>query len=477
MRISELYSIFLKYPIVTTDSRNCPAGAIFFALKGEKFDGNDYIEQALHNGAAYAVGDRANLPQNNRIIHVDNSLQSLQNLANYHRKQLNPKVIAITGTNGKTTTKELIAAALSTQYPTLFTQGNLNNHIGVPLTLLQLKPEHRYAVIEMGANHKGEIRELCQIADPDYGLITNVGKAHLEGFGSFEGVVRAKTELYDYISEKNGLIFVNIDNPILKERSRNANAVYYGTTTKALIQGRIMESESCLEMEWGIFINEGLSKIYHDVIARASARSNPFRINNLDCFTSFAMTKNETYEASLTQEWFRIKTQLAGNYNFENVLAAICVAICMDVKIENLNHAIADYTPANNRSQILKTQRNHLIVDAYNANPSSMQVAFDNFLSLKVSPKMAIIGEMKELGEYSREEHQKLVDRLRESAIDKVILCGENFQNTRLIAPEWKVYQNTQELLDYLKSEKISEYHILIKGSRANQLEKTLEFL
>ena len=450
----DLYSIFLKYPVVTTDSRNCPSGSIFFALHGEKFDGNDYIVQALCNGAAYAVGDRAGLPQDSRIIQVENALQALQDLANYHRKQLNPIVIAITGTNGKTTTKELIAAALSVQYPILFTQGNLNNHIGVPLTLLRFKPEHRFAVIEMGANHPGEIRELCRIADPDYGLITNVGKAHLEGFGSFEGVVRTKTELYDYIREKGGSIFINIDNPILKKQSENSNRIFYGTSPEAYIQGRIIDSDSCLELEW-------------------SPRPSP--------------------QGEGRGERSRLKTQLVGNYNFENVLAAICVATYFSVEtcgaietacasplhtvFTQINNAIAGYTPTNNRSQSLKTKRNHLIIDAYNANPSSMKVALDNFLNLKVSPKMAIIGEMKELGEYSREEHQKLVDCLRKSAIDKVILCGKNFLNTVSIDLKWMIFQHTEELLDYLKNENISGFHIFIKGSRTNQLENTVDFL
>jgi len=427
METVDLYSIFLKHPVVTTDSRNCPPDSVFFALRGEKFDGNDYVMQALNNGAAFAVGDRAGLPHDNRIIRVDDALQSLQQLANYHRKQLNPTVIAITGTNGKTTTKELIAATLSTRYPVLFTQGNLNNHIGVPLTLLQLRPEHRFAVIEMGANHQGEIRALCRIADPDSGLITNVGKAHLEGFGSFEGVVLTKTELYDYIRQKNGTIFVNSDNSILRKRSENANRIFYGTSPESFVQGRIIESDSLLELEW-----------------------------------------------NLTN---RIKTRLAGNYNFENVLAAICVGTYFDATSLQINDAIAGYTPANNRSQSLKTKRNHLIIDAYNANPSSMQVALDNFLNLKVSPKMAIIGEMKELGAYSREEHQKLIDRLKESAIDKVILCGVNFQTVHSIAPEWTVFKDTQELLDYLQSGNFYGFHILIKGSRTNQLEKTIEFL
>ena len=458
MQTIDLYSIFLKYPVVTTDSRNCPAGSIFFALKGEKFDGNDYIEQVLNSGAAYAVGDRTCLPHDDRIIHVDNVLLSLQHLANYHRKQLNPKVIAITGTNGKTTTKELIATALSTRYPTLFTDGNLNNHIGVPLTLLRLKPEHRFAVIEMGANHQGEIRELCRIADPDFGLITNVGKAHLEGFGSFEGVVGAKTELYDYIREKEGLLFVNIDNSILKDRSKDAKAVYYGTSPKAFIQGQIIDSDSCLEMEWK-------QRKCHPAPDTESPAKNA--VNNQGIADQTCNDKASS----------RIKTQLVGNYNFENVLAAICIAVYFEVDVENLNQALTGYTPTNNRSQHLKTKRNHLIIDTYNANPSSMQVALDNFLTMKISPKMAIIGEMKELGEYSREEHQRLVDRLRESAIDKLILCGESFRNIHSTAPEWMVFQHTSELLDYLQSEHFSGFHILIKGSRTNQLEKTIGFL
>jgi len=443
MLTRDLYSIYLKHHVVTTDSRNCPPDSIFFALKGEKFDGNDYIEQALKNGAAFAVGDQHGLPEDKRIIRVENALKSLQELANFHRKQLDTKVIAITGTNGKTTTKELVAAALSTEFKVLYTQGNLNNHIGVPLTLLQIKPFHRFAVIEMGANHPGEIHELCKIADPDYGLITNVGKAHLEGFGSFEGVVRTKTELYDYLREKNGLVFVNFDDSILREKSKNLNVVYYGTTPEAFIQGRIVESESYLNMEW---------------------RISPFSHLEIDC------GKNRG-------KWFRINTQLVGNYNFENVLAAICLWMYLNDDDRNissvLNKAIADYLPTNNRSQSLKTQRNHLIIDAYNANPSSMQVALNNLLSMKVSPKMVIIGEMKELGEYSREEHQKLVDRLRHSNVDKVILCGESFAEVISIPDEWKVFQNTRNLLDYLKSEKISGYNILIKGSRTNQLEMT----
>lgn len=438
MNTAELYAIFLKYPIITTDSRNCPPDSLFFALKGDKFDGNDYIKDALNNGAAIAIGDRADLPQDKRIICVDNALRSLQDLANHHRQQINVYVIAVTGTNGKTTTKELIAAILSTEFSTLFTQGNLNNHIGVPLTLLQLKPFHRFAVIEMGANHPGEIKALCRIADPDFGLVTNVGKAHLEGFGSFEGVIRTKSELYDYLRKKRGIAFVNSDNPVLLTMSKKISRVCYGLSSDNFIQGKNITSSSMQEIVW---------------------RQLPL-----------PASRSQT-----TGYW--LETQLVGNYNFENILAAICVAAYQGITDANINRAIVNYIPQNNRSQSLKTKRNCLIVDAYNANPSSMQAALDNFLRMDVSPKMVILGEMKELGEYSLKEHQKLIDYLRENAFDKVVLCGEHFQNSGSIALEWPVFLRTQELLDYLRTETVSGFHILIKGSRTNQLEKTIEYL
>ena len=430
MTIEQLYSFFQQYPIITTDSRRCPPGSIFFALKGDSFDGNDYIEQVLQAGAAYAVGDRKNLPENDRIIPVENTLQTLQALANFHRKQMNAVVIAITGTNGKTTTKELMAATLSSQYSTLYTQGNLNNHIGVPLTLLQLKPEHRFAIIEMGANHPGEIRELCLIAEPDYGLITNVGKAHLEGFGSFEGVIRTKTELYDFLRAKNGTVFANWDNSILNGFNRDLSTVYYGTTSDALIHGRTLQSEPALVMEW----EKGAKK-------------------------------------------HKIATHLAGSYNLENVLAAICVADYFEVESENINQAIQNYVPTNNRSQSQETGKNKLIVDAYNANPSSMQAALDNFLALAVHPKMVILGEMRELGIYSREEHEKIVRRLAQSSIENVFLVGESFQKVENTPMNWNIFSKTDELIEYLQTNPIAGYHILVKGSRNNQLEKTIPYL
>ncbi|MDR0543699.1 MAG: UDP-N-acetylmuramoyl-tripeptide--D-alanyl-D-alanine ligase [Dysgonamonadaceae bacterium] len=424
--IEQLYSIFRQYPIVSTDSRACRPDSLFFALKGERFDGNDYIEQALANGIAYAIGDKAGLPDDDRIIRVDNVLQTLQDLAACHRRQMSATLIAITGTNGKTTTKELIAAALSSQFPTLYTQGNLNNHIGVPLTLLQLKPEHQFAVIEMGASHPGEIRTLCRIAEPDYGLITNVGKAHLEGFGSFEGVIRTKAELYDFLRERGGTVFAHSDNLILRDLCDSLPiVVYYGTTSDAFIHGQVTASSPTLALEW----NGGSAT-----------------------------------------------TNLVGSYNFENVLAAVCVASYFGVEKETIQAAIENYTPTNNRSQQVDTEQNHLIVDAYNANPGSMQAALENFNALEVHPKMLILGEMKELGDYSREEHQKLTDSLS-PAIETVFLVGENYAQCTSLLSKWLLFPTTDALMAYLQANPVRGYHILMKGSRTNRLERIIPYL
>ncbi|GHV09962.1 UDP-N-acetylmuramoyl-tripeptide--D-alanyl-D-alanine ligase [Bacteroidia bacterium] len=505
MQIEQLYKIFQSHPRVTTDSRNVPPHSIFFALKGDKFDGNDYILQTLEAGADYAVGERcalSNVPDDARIIQVDNVLQTLQDLANYHRKQMPATVIGITGTNGKTTTKELIAAALSFQYRTLYTQGNLNNHIGVPLTLLQITPEHQFAVIEMGANHPGEIQALCHIAEPDFGLITNVGKAHLEGFGSFEGVVKTKTELYAFLSENGGTAFANLDNLILKDLYTALNRVYYGTTPEAFIHGHITASAPTLALEWNTGVRGVRRRLQPTPVDDMRRRLEP--------------TPNERRGEAIT-------TQLVGAYNFENVLAAICVASCFNVPDEKINRAISEYNPTNNRSQQLKTAHNDLIVDAYNANPSSMQAALDNFNLLNVTPKMVILGEMRELGKYSAEEHQKIIAQLQKSNIDKIFLVGDNFSLSdrhcecneaiqtstvsngllhsvrndgmkhssvrRRLQPTsvddtrrsvdatpnaLKFFATTDELITYLQHHPVSGYHILIKGSRGNQLEKVI---
>ncbi|MDR0412180.1 MAG: UDP-N-acetylmuramoyl-tripeptide--D-alanyl-D-alanine ligase [Dysgonamonadaceae bacterium] len=428
-QIDQLYEIFRQHPAVATDSRCCTGGAIFFALKGDRFDGNDYIGQALASGAVCAVGDRSDLPEDPRIIRTDNVLQTLQALARHHRQQMPATVIAVTGTNGKTTTKELAAAALSAQYKVLYTQGNLNNHIGVPLTLLQLRQEHAFAIIEMGANHPGEIRALCRIADPRYGLITNVGKAHLEGFGSLEGVVRAKTELYDFLREKHGTVFGNPGNRLLSAYYRTLQTISYGETPGAFVWGKILAAAPALDLEW---------------------------------------QKGE--------ETNRLSTRLAGAYNLENVLAAICIAAYFEVESGKINAAIAAYSPDNHRSQNRATDRNRLIIDAYNANPSSMQAALDNFTALPVAPKMVILGEMNELGACAREEHQRLVDRLNESPVT-VRLVGKNFTECSALNPEWQLFANTTELINALQTAPPQGYHILVKGSRSNQLEKIIPYL
>jgi UDP-N-acetylmuramoyl-tripeptide--D-alanyl-D-alanine ligase len=432
MTIKNLYQLFLQHPVVATDSRNCPANSLFFALKGENFDGNDYILQALESGASFAIGDRRKLPCDRRIIRVEDTLATLQQLACYHRMQLKTKVIAVTGTNGKTTTKELIAAALSCQYAILYTRGNLNNHIGVPLTLLGLKPEHDFAVIEMGANHPGEIAALCRISRPDFGIVTNIGKAHLEGFGSFEGVIKTKTELYSYIQQYGKVIFANADNSVLKQYISDFNAVTYGVNSGNFLRGDILSSAPFLSMEW---------------------------------------------QKEQSSEKFKIDTHLVGKYNFENVMAAVCIASYFNVGADSICSAISDYIPQNNRSQSMKTAYNKLIIDAYNANPTSMKAALENFITLPDSPKMLILGEMRELGNYSREEHENLINIIRQNAVDKVILCGDNFVGLNSLPSGWKVFSTTDSLLHYLRTEKISGYTILIKGSRANRLEQTVEFL
>lgn len=430
MNIEQLYKIFQKYPTISTDSRNCQPDSLFFALKGDKFDGNKYIENVLASGAVYAIGDDKSLPKNEKIILVDNVLQTLQKLANFHRKKMNAKIIAITGTNGKTTTKELLAHILSTTYHTHYTQGNLNNHIGVPLTLLQLNEKDEFGIIEMGANHIGEIKELCDIADPDYGLITNIGKAHLEGFGSEEGIIKTKTELYNYLHEKNGVVFVNKDNPILKKYSKNLNTIFYSMAKNSFVSGSIVNSSPNISLEW----------------------------------------ENKEMKKHI------VNTQLIGNYNLENILAAICIGSYFNVKDKEINKALSNYSPTNNRSQNQKTEKNTLILDAYNANPSSMNAAIENFNSLNIFPKFIILGEMKELGKYSKEEHQKIISLIKQYNFDKVFFVGEEFNND-FVGINGNIFLSTEELINYLKAHTIEGYHILIKGSRGNHLEKIIPYL
>ena len=433
MLISELYSLYNRHPAITTDSRVCPSGSIFFALKGESFDGNTFAEKTLQSGCVYAVIDNQDVYRpDSRMILVDDVLTTLQQLACLHRKTLGIPVIGITGTNGKTTTKELTAAVLSEKYNTLFTQGNLNNHIGVPLTLLKLTREHEIAVIEMGANHPGEIRDLANIACPDYGLITNVGYAHLEGFGSIEGVLRTKGELYDFIRENGGKIFINNDNNDLTDIAERLDRITYGITlgTSIFVSGKAFDSHPFLSFIWN----------------------------------------HKSSQHSVT-------TQLVGDYNLYNALAAIAIGAYFGVAPERINDAISNYTPTNNRSQFKKTEHNELIIDAYNANPSSMRAALENFASSetpKSQPKAVILGDMRELGGKSEELHSEILKIAEASGFEKTILCGEQFS---AVGKKHLCFPTVEDLGEYLDTNPLHGHHILIKGSHGVHLERIIDKL
>ncbi len=432
----KLYEIFQKHPLVCTDSRNCPSGSIFFALKGDNFNANAFALSAIEKGCAYALVDNPEYATDERFILVDDVLETLQELARNHRKQLGTKIIGITGTNGKTTTKELIAAVLKQKYNTHFTQGNFNNHIGVPLTLLQLKPEHDIAVVEMGANHPGEIKMLSEIAQPDFGIITNVGKAHLEGFGSFEGVKKTKAELYDFIRENSGKIFINTGNDNLVEMAEKSGFTDYSgvlpyqmdsDTENKLATGKITANSPLLEMQ---------------------------------CFTA--------------EGGFDAKTQLIGTYNAENVLAAVAIGSYFEIENEKIKHGLENYQPQNNRSQFTETEQNKLIVDAYNANPTSMQAAILNFAQMDVENKSLIIGDMLELGAQSDEEHQKTVDLVNEKGFSDVYSVGKCFQEVK---SNFRTFATVDELKSHLQKHPLKNRFILIKGSHGVHLEKIINEL
>ena len=430
MNLSALYQIFLDCQLVTTDSRNCPEGSLFIALKGESFNGNAFAGKALETGCAYAIIDEPEyaVEGDQRYILVDDCLQTLQQLANYHRRQLGTQVIGITGTNGKTTTKELISAVLSQSHNILYTLGNLNNHIGVPSTLLRLKAEHDLAVIEMGANHPGEIKFLSEIVEPDCGIITNVGKAHLEGFGSFEGVIKTKGELYDFLRKKEGsTVFIHHDNAYLMNIAGGLNLIPYGTEDDLYVNGRITGNSPYLTFEW---------------------------------------------KAGKAGETYQVQTQLIGEYNFPNALAAITIGLFFGVEAAKINEALAGYTPQNNRSQLKKTNDNTLIIDAYNANPTSMMAALQNFRNMEVPHKMLLLGDMRELGAESAAEHQKIADYIKECDFEEVWLVAEQFAAAE---HSFKTYPNVQEVIKELETNKPKGYTILIKGSNGIKLSSTVD--
>lgn len=426
--MENLYQLYLNHPAVTTDSRNCPPGSIFIALKGDNFNGNAFVGKALEAGCSYAITDEPEYATDPRIILVDDCLKTLQHLANHHRKQFKGKVIGITGTNGKTTTKELTSAVLSRKYKTIYTLGNLNNHIGVPLTLLRLNDACEIAVIEMGANHPGEIKALCEIAEPDYGLITNVGKAHLEGFGSFEGVIHTKGELYDFLRQKKGMIFINHENGYLQDIAGEIDRKEYGKTPGLYVSGKITDSSPFLSFEWSA---EG-------------------------------------------GETFLSETKLVGEYNLENALAAIAIGTFFGIDGISVNEAIKEYAPQNNRSQLKKTDRNSLIIDAYNANPTSMAASVSNFAKMNIPKKALILGDMLELGELSEEEHQKIVDLLNDAGFEHVFLIGELFAKT---TNRYRSFHSVHDFISEIPKLDLNDYTILIKGSRGLKLELTIDHL
>jgi len=426
MQTEEIYSIFEKHPVVTTDSRDCPEGSIFFALKGETFNGNRFAAAALEKGCAYAVVDEAAYAPDgdSRYILVDNSLAALQALARHHRRTLGTRIIGVTGTNGKTTTKELVAAVLGEKYNVLYTQGNFNNDIGVPKTLLRLTRQHDIAVVEMGASHPGDIRTLVDIVEPDCGIITNVGRAHLQGFGSFEGVVRTKGELYDFLRSREGsVVFIDQGNEHLQGIAQGLKRVEYGTAERADLcaGGEVLSCAPFLKMRW----RHGGG------------------------------------------EWHEVQTQLIGSYNIYNMLAAAAIGLFFGVAPEQVDHALAGYVPSNNRSQLTITEHNRLIVDTYNANPTSMNAALCNFRDMGVAPKMAILGDMRELGEVSGEEHQRVVDFLRTSGFDVVWLVGQEFA---AIDSPFRKFRDVGEVKEAIAAKRPEGYHILIKGSNSLKL-------
>ena len=427
--IEEIYARFRQRMRVSTDSRHVEKASVFFALKGDHFDGNKFALNAIENGACCAVVDDPTLPQHPQLFLVDDALATLQQLAIHHRKQMKATVIGITGSNGKTTSKELIAAVLMKKYNTIYTQGNLNNHIGVPLSLLRIRPETEMAVIEMGANHQGEIARLCRIAAPDFGIITNIGKAHLEGFGGITGVINGKSELYAYIDDFGGKLFVNADNDLLMTLSANIERFTFGQNRQADVYGELVASDPFLAFVWDY--------------------------QNKQSF---------------------VQTQLIGNYNFENLLAATAIGSFFQVPEDAVNEALASYQSQNSRSQLMDTGKNKVVMDAYNANPTSMVASITNFDKMCGKRNLLILGDMLELGDEAEREHAEILKLLTDFDFKNVILVGPHFGSVYQ-GDDWLHFEKTDQLLNYLSENKFRGYDILLKGSRSMQIEKSLPFL
>jgi UDP-N-acetylmuramoyl-tripeptide--D-alanyl-D-alanine ligase len=449
----ELYQLYLQHPVISTDTRKIIPGCIFFALKGDKFDANTFAEQAITEGAAYAVIDNPTYQNGAQYLLVADVLSALQDLARHHRRQLSIPVVGLTGTNGKTTTKELINAVLSQKFNTLATQGNLNNHIGVPLTILSIKPEHEMAVIEMGANHQKEIELLCSISQPSHGMITNIGKAHLEGFGGVEGIKKGKGELYEFLAgksqspevqkfgaQKEGVAFINGDDPVLMKMQQDRglkDVVLYGTANKDnSITGSLTENSPYLSIEW---------------------------TNNISA------------------EKHAVKTQLTGAYNLDNILAAICIGNYFKLTADEINSGIAGYQPQNNRSQIKQTESNTLICDYYNANPSSMAVAIENINKLRADKKVLILGDMFELGDESASEHEGIIQKALDADVAERIFVGAVFKSQEAkfknLGGKTTFYSTAEDAIETLKTHPIKNSTVLIKGSRGMALERLVGLL
>jgi UDP-N-acetylmuramoyl-tripeptide--D-alanyl-D-alanine ligase len=433
MTTEQLYQVYLKHPIVCTDTRKITNSCLFFGLKGDNFNGNQFAVQAIEAGAAFAIVDEAEYAINDQFILVKNVLESLQDLAHLHRKHLKIPIIGITGSNGKTTSKELLNSVLSQKFKTFATEGNLNNHIGVPLSLLSIPNDCEIAIIEMGANHQKEIAFLCEIAQPTHGMITNIGKAHLEGFGGVEGVKIGKGELYQHLSDNNGIVFINNDNSTLNNMAQERkvkNIISYGQNDSNFLSIKLKNTAPFLSVEWKV---EGTNQYI--------AHSN-----------------------------------LPGTYNFENIAAAICFGAFFKLSPKQINKGISDYKPVNYRSQILQTEKNTIICDYYNANPSSMMVALDNLEDTQAQSKVLILGDMFELGNESAEEHQFILQKALKTIANRRILIGEEFYKLNGIKGA-EFYKNRAEAEKALIQNPIEQSTILLKGSRGMKLEGLLSLL
>lgn len=427
MNIAQLHQLFLKSAGVSTDTRNIKSGTLFFALKGDRFNGNEFADKAMSFGASFAVIDDANYKQNDRYIVVEDVLKCLQELARFHRRYLNLKIIAITGSNGKTTTKELIHSVLTQKYNTIATKGNLNNHIGVPLTLLSMTEDTALGIVEMGANHQNEIEFLCSIAEPDFGYITNFGKAHLEGFGGIEGVIKGKSELYDYLMAHNKFIFFNANDPIQNEK--------------------LLDYQSKMG----------------------------FSFNNSENYT-VRMLESEPF-VKLAVENIKITSNLIGKYNFSNICAACLIGTYFEVPIDNIKLAIETYIPINNRSQILENGGNKIILDAYNANPTSMKAAIDSFAKSDSNNCIAILGDMYELGEDSGKEHKEIASYASSNLKGQVFLVGALFFDAAINKPNITYFKAFEDLQNHFSLETYSNTTFLVKASRGMALERILDYI